>query len=197
MLPPPLKLPPTPAAITRSSAGLCCRFCRRWTPWASTGLSKERSSLRLDNSYDHDAGGQVCSDGRLQITIILIGLLTGKALLRHQMMLSCFLSIRSNDGDLNNQVAAILHLGNISFVEAGNEVVIAVLILGTVLCRHCSRSLISYILGDFTKETIFYRASLIIALLGMIADLYISQFLVMSYNPSNVDVMSYDPCHVI
>ena len=33
---------------------------------------------------------------------------------------------------LNNQVAAILHLGNISFVEAGNEVVIAVLILGIV-----------------------------------------------------------------
>ena len=56
-------------------------------------------------------------------------------------MLSCFLSIRSNDGDLNNQVAAILHLGNISFVEAGNEVVIAVLILGIVLCHHYSRQL--------------------------------------------------------
>ena len=67
-----------------------------------------------------------------------------QALLRHQMLLSCFLSSRSksNDGDfLNNQVAAILHLGNISFVEAGNEVVIAVLILGIVLCHHYSRPL--------------------------------------------------------
>ena len=104
-------------------------------------------------------------------------------------------------------MAAILHLGNISFVEAGNEVVIAVLILGIVLCHHYSRqlchyhhhyhhrcsnifnicSLISYLLGDFTKETISYWASLIIALLDMIADLYISQFLVMSYDhPSKV-----------
>ena len=118
------------------------------------------------------------------------------------MLFSCFLSSRSNDVDLNNQVAAILHLGNISFVEAGNEVVIAVLILGIVLCHHYSRqlchhyhchhgcssifnicSLISYLLG----ETTFYWASLIIASLDMIADLHISQFLVMSYDhPSKV-----------
>ena len=71
------------------------------------------------------------------------------------MLLSCFLSSRSNDGDLNNQVAAILHLGNISFVEAGNEVVIAVLILGFVLCHHYSRqhcTIIIIVLDSSTKN---------------------------------------------
>ena len=136
MLPPPLKLPPTPAAITRSQG--------HQQDSVAGSAGDGRHGLRRDRARrDHLCGWTILLIMMVVVKFILISVckssLSWQTLLRHQMLLSCFLSSRSNDGDLNNQVAAILHLGNISFVEAGNEVVIAVLILGFVLCHHYSR----------------------------------------------------------